>query len=72
VFKGEKWMSTTTKSNAQKKIKKTKKIIGAVDDVKVVSKLDKRYEGIQFASGDTLLQMAVKVKGYVSFPYYLI
>lgn len=34
VFKEEEWMSAETKKNAQKKIKKTRKIIGAVKDAK--------------------------------------
>lgn len=64
VFTGETWMSPTTKQNALNKLKKTKKIIGAVDDVKDMAKLDKRYEGIQFDPADSLSQMATKIKQY--------
>ncbi|KAI6189416.1 Phosphate-regulating neutral endopeptidase [Aphelenchoides bicaudatus] len=64
VFKGEKWMSAATKRNAQQKIKKTRKIIGAVDDAKSPAKLDKRYSGIQLSSDDTFQRMAAKAKEY--------
>jgi predicted metalloendopeptidase len=62
VFKSEAWMSAATKRNAQKKIRKTKKIIGAVEDARNPGKLDKRYEGIQFSDSDNFQQMAAKIK----------
>lgn len=61
VFMENAWMSSTTRTNAQNKIKKTKKIIGVVEDAKDASKLDKRYAGLEFSAGDTFRKAALKI-----------
>lgn len=71
IIAGEKWMQRSTKTNAIRKLKKTKKVIAAVQDAIDVKRLDERYETVKFDfPRDSYRQMATKGLEKCNFIYF--
>jgi predicted metalloendopeptidase len=61
IIAEEKWMQKSTKASAIRKLKKTRKVIAAVEDAIDVKRLDQRYESVRFDfPRDSYRQMATK------------